>query len=61
MAPGPASRRTWLRRGLNVVAITTGLVGGLFMLAQFTLTKLNEMQERFLRDRVAREKYVPHL
>ncbi|WFC96087.1 peroxin [Malassezia brasiliensis] len=55
MAPGPASRRTWLRRGLNVVAITTGLVGGLYMLAQFTLNKLNEIQERFLRDRVARE------
>lgn len=48
--------RKWLRRGLNIVAVTTGLVGGLYLLVQFTLAKFNEMQERLLRDRVAREK-----
>lgn len=53
--------RKWLRRGLNIVAVTTGLVGGLYLLVQFTLAKFNEMQERLLRDRVAREKYVASL
>lgn len=58
MAALPSSGRKWLRRGFNLLAVTTGLVGGLYLLAQFTLTKFNEMQERLLRDRIAREKYV---
>lgn len=43
---------------MNVAAVATGLIGGIYLLAQFTLSKFNDMQERLLRDRVAREKYV---
>ena len=52
-------RRKWLRRGVRVAAVATGVIGGVYLLAQFALAKFNDMQERFLRDRVAREKYVP--
>lgn len=52
--------RKWLRRGVNVLLATTGVIGGLYLFAQFTLSKFNEFQERLLRDRVAREKCVPH-
>ncbi|WFD31775.1 peroxin [Malassezia sp. CBS 17886] len=55
MSMVPAGGRKWLRRGLNVLAVATGLVGGLYFVAQFALLKFNEMQERLLRDRVARE------
>lgn len=55
LSQGP---RKWLRRGVRVVAVATGLVGGLYLLAQFALSKFNDIQERLLRDRVAREKYV---
>jgi len=47
--------RTWAKRSLRVVAITTGLIGGLYMFAQYALARFNDMQERLLRDRVARE------
>ena len=47
--------RLWAKRGLRVAAVATGIVGGLYMLAQFALAKFNDMQERLLRDRVARE------
>ncbi|WFD27376.1 peroxin [Malassezia nana] len=52
LSQGP---RKWLRRGVRVVAVATGLVGGLYLLAQFALSKFNDIQERLLRDRVARE------
>ncbi|WFD20096.1 peroxin [Malassezia caprae] len=48
-------RRKWLRRGVSVAAVATSVVGGLYLLAQFALTKFNDIQERLLRDRVARE------
>ena len=48
----------WLRRGARALLAATGLVGGLYFLAQFTLGKFNEFQERLLKDRVAREKCV---
>ena len=47
--------RLWAKRGLRVAAVATGIFGGLYMLAQFALAKFNDMQERLLRDRVARE------
>lgn len=56
MAVLPPRGRRWARRGLRVLAVATGVIGGLYFLAQFTLAKFNEMQERLLRDRVAREK-----
>ncbi|WFD35274.1 peroxin [Malassezia cuniculi] len=54
MTAASASRR-WLRRGFNVLAAATGVIGGLYLLVQFSLSKFNEFQERLLRDRVARE------
>lgn len=57
MTAASASRR-WLRRGFNVLAAATGIIGGLYLIAQFSLSKFNEFQERLLRDRVAREKCV---
>ena len=51
----PSRARTWAKRSLRVVAITTGLIGGLYMFAQYALARFNDMQERLLRDRVARE------
>lgn len=45
----------WAKRGLRVAAVATGLIGGLYMLAQYALARFNDMQERLLRDRVARE------
>ncbi|PKI84069.1 peroxin [Malassezia vespertilionis] len=55
MVGPPLARRKWLRRGLNFIAVATGVVGGLYLLVQFALAKFNEMQERMLRERVARE------
>ncbi|WFD43904.1 peroxin [Malassezia psittaci] len=55
MASNTPRGRQWLRRGLNVVAVTAGVLGGLYMLAQTALSKFNEMQEHLLRDRIARE------
>ncbi|WFC99714.1 peroxin [Malassezia yamatoensis] len=55
MASNTPRGRQWLRRGLNVVAVTAGVLGGLYMLAQTALSKFNEMQEQLLRDRIARE------
>ena len=54
VALSPTGRK-WLRSGANIVAIATGMIGGLYLVAQFTLRKFNELQERLLRDRVARE------
>lgn len=55
-AAGMSSRaRVWAKRSLRVVAIATGLIGGLYMCAQYALARFNDMQERLLRDRVARE------
>ena len=47
--------RTWAKRSQRVVPITTGLIGGLYMFALYALARFNDMQERLLRDRVARE------
>lgn len=51
----PSRARVWAKRSLRALAIATGLIGGLYMFAQYALARFNDMQERLLRDRVARE------
>jgi len=49
--------RSWFRRNRTRFAVTFGVLGASYLVAQYVLGKISEARERMTSERIAKEKY----
>lgn len=53
--------RNWLKRNRTTLAISAGVVGGVYYAGQWALGKFTEARQRMSDERIAKEKYVNNI